>query len=127
MNFHFASKISSMFQIDKNQPKFSLRIVPVDIYVPGCPPTAEALMYGFLQVHITSSFPIRMLACANEKECHGHVLTFILSASKESEENAECSSLVQNLSFGEHPPCPTLDQLRMPFENREHLQALTCV
>ena len=26
------------------------RIVPVDIYVPGCPPTAEALMYGFLQV-----------------------------------------------------------------------------
>ena len=26
------------------------RIVPVDICVPGCPPTAEALMYGFLQV-----------------------------------------------------------------------------
>merc|ERR1711948_24429 len=26
------------------------RIVPVDIYVPGCPPTAEALMYGFLQL-----------------------------------------------------------------------------
>ncbi|MBT9243989.1 NADH-quinone oxidoreductase subunit B [Gemmobacter fulvus] len=24
------------------------RIVPVDIYVPGCPPTAEALMYGIL-------------------------------------------------------------------------------
>ncbi|CAG8501611.1 8256_t:CDS:10 [Funneliformis mosseae] len=26
------------------------RIVPVDIYVPGCPPTAEALMYGVLQL-----------------------------------------------------------------------------
>lgn len=26
------------------------RVVPVDIYVPGCPPTAEALMYGILQL-----------------------------------------------------------------------------
>ncbi|KAF2848011.1 NADH-ubiquinone oxidoreductase 20 kDa subunit mitochondrial precursor [Plenodomus tracheiphilus IPT5] len=26
------------------------RIVPVDIYVPGCPPTAEALMYGIFQL-----------------------------------------------------------------------------
>ena len=35
-------------------PKMSIesrpRIVPVDIYVPGCPPTAEALMYGILQL-----------------------------------------------------------------------------
>ncbi len=26
------------------------RIVPVDIYVPGCPPTAEAIVYGILQL-----------------------------------------------------------------------------
>ncbi|MGF1624496.1 MAG: NuoB/complex I 20 kDa subunit family protein [Alphaproteobacteria bacterium] len=36
------------------------RIVPVDIYVPGCPPTAEALVYGILQLQkkIRRSGPI---------------------------------------------------------------------
>jgi len=26
------------------------RIVPVDIYIPGCPPTAEGLLYGLIQL-----------------------------------------------------------------------------
>lgn len=27
------------------------RIIPVDIYIPGCPPSAEALVNGLLQLH----------------------------------------------------------------------------
>jgi NADH-quinone oxidoreductase subunit B len=27
------------------------KFVPVDVYVPGCPPTPEALLYGILKVH----------------------------------------------------------------------------
>jgi NADH:ubiquinone oxidoreductase subunit B-like Fe-S oxidoreductase len=26
------------------------RLVPTDVYVPGCPPCAEALMFGLLQL-----------------------------------------------------------------------------
>lgn len=29
------------------------RLIPVDLYVPGCPPTAEALMYGVIQLQKT--------------------------------------------------------------------------
>ncbi|KAF4980680.1 hypothetical protein FZEAL_3348 [Fusarium zealandicum] len=38
------------------------RILPVDVYVPGCPPTAEALMYGVFQLQrkIRSQRPSRI-------------------------------------------------------------------
>ncbi|KAL8938313.1 MAG: hypothetical protein Q9211_003264 [Gyalolechia sp. 1 TL-2023] len=36
------------------------RIVPVDIYVPGCPPTSEALMYGIFQVRMIPSSRTRV-------------------------------------------------------------------
>jgi NADH-quinone oxidoreductase subunit B len=26
------------------------RVIPVDIYVPGCPPTAESLLFGVIQL-----------------------------------------------------------------------------
>jgi NADH dehydrogenase (ubiquinone) Fe-S protein 7 len=52
------------------------RIVPVDIYVPGCPPTSEALMYGIFQLQKKSmvlpslGFEENMLTTCSETYSH---------------------------------------------------------
>lgn len=43
------------------------RILPVDIYVPGCPPTSEALLYGMFQLQRRSGEQ-RLLGCGIESE-----------------------------------------------------------
>jgi len=27
------------------------KFIPVDVYIPGCPPTPQALIYGFIKLH----------------------------------------------------------------------------
>ena len=42
------------------------RIVPVDVYVPGCPPTAEALLYGVIQLQRKIARQRRAASCLSD-------------------------------------------------------------
>lgn len=42
------------------------RIVPIDIFVPGCPPTAEALLYGLIQLQGKLGFILKNLNFSTE-------------------------------------------------------------
>ena len=51
------------------------RIVPVDIYVPGCPPTAEALVYGILQLQKKIRRTGTIAACADGRQAAATLTT----------------------------------------------------
>jgi len=81
------------------------RIVPVDIYVPGCPPTAEALIYGALAARVTPldarpPSPLRRLLCRP------------VAAAEEDQPRAQRGQLVPAEHLKPYAPSPS--EVRRP-------------
>lgn len=80
------------------------RIVPVDIYVPGCPPTSEALMYGIFQLqkkmrHTSKYFRFRDLSSSHildletsNEHCSPNMLSMLEDLSIEQSTLTHCIS-----------------------------------
>ncbi len=45
------SNCGGLFQLSYSVTKGVDKVIPVDIYVPGCPPRPEALTEGLLRIH----------------------------------------------------------------------------
>ena len=84
------------------------RIVPVDIYVPGCPPTSEALMYGIFQLQkkmrhtkITSTvYPLQ--AVENDANCYQECGTGSEVADMNGSVRFYCTAFMRMPSLQEH-------------------------
>jgi NADH-quinone oxidoreductase B subunit len=68
------------------------RIVPVDIYVPGCPPTSEALMYGIFQLQKVS------IGSYNTRNSTALVLSWSNSGDAENAAHEDYQTLVPEVA-----------------------------
>lgn len=86
------------------------RIVPVDIYVPGCPPTAEALLYGMLQLQRKMRRSRKGVIWCVSMESIGRVLGILRSRFT----GIASDSFSQHLVIEESNHTPTIHVIDLP-------------